>query len=168
MSEEAAAMSEPCEENNIAFFDNNVEKKISKPSRSSNTGRHSSRNISRDSPVDTPVEYSSTLDPVTQPSVVSEDRLGVTATGPGVEMSDDALVVMLSQPPKSYPQMRTKTSFQDFFRGMQEGRMKELLRRAYGNLNELERESKVRKRMDLLAGVLMNPEDDELYGRSSR
>lgn len=71
-----------------------------------------------------------------------------------IELSDDALVVMLSQPPKSIPQMRTKSSFQDFFRGMTEERMKRLLHRAYGNLNDLEREVKVRKRMELLSDVL--------------
>eukprot|EP00604_Paraphysomonas_vestita_P000432 CAMPEP_0174825864 /NCGR_PEP_ID=MMETSP1107-20130205/43194_1 /TAXON_ID=36770 /ORGANISM="Paraphysomonas vestita, Strain GFlagA" /LENGTH=1028 /DNA_ID=CAMNT_0016057917 /DNA_START=530 /DNA_END=3616 /DNA_ORIENTATION=- len=71
-----------------------------------------------------------------------------------VELSDDALVVMLSQAPKSIPQMRTKSSFQDFFRGMNEERMRRLLHRAYGNLNDLEREVKVRKRMELLSDVL--------------
>ena len=71
-----------------------------------------------------------------------------------VDLTDDALVIMLSQAPKSIPQMRTKSSFQDFFRGMTEERMKRLLHRAYGNLNDLEREVKVRKRMELLSGVL--------------
>lgn len=71
-------------------------------------------------------------------------------------LSDETLISMLSLPPKTVPQMRTKSSFQDFFRGIPEERMKRLLHRAYGNLNDLEREVKVKKRMELLAGVLTN------------
>ena len=73
-----------------------------------------------------------------------------------LHLPDDTLISMLSLPPKSVPQMRTKSSFQDFFRGIPEERMKRLLHRAYGNLNDLDREVKVRKRMELLAGVLTN------------
>lgn len=71
-------------------------------------------------------------------------------------LSDETLITMLSLPPKSVPQMKTKSSFQDFFRGIPEERMRRLLYRAYGNLNDLEREVKVKKRMELLAGVLAN------------
>jgi hypothetical protein len=81
---------------------------------------------------------------------------GITTTsGLAVGLSDDSLISMLGQPPKAVPSLRTKSGFQEFFRGVSEERMKRLLRAAYSGLNELERENKVMKRMQLLGDVLI-------------
>ena len=77
------------------------------------------------------------------------------SSGPAVGLTDESLVSMLTQPPKAVPLLRTKTGFQEFFRGVSTERMRSLLSRAYSDLNELERDAKVRKRMDLLGGVLV-------------
>ncbi len=75
--------------------------------------------------------------------------------GEGCSLSDESLITMLKQPPKAVAMLRTKSGFQDFFRGISEHRMKSLLMQAYGNLNELDRDQKVKKRLELLAEVLM-------------
>jgi hypothetical protein len=81
---------------------------------------------------------------------------GITTTpGLAVGLSDDSLISMLGQPPKAVPSLRTKSGFQEFFRGVSEERMRRLLRAAYSGLNELERENKVMKRMQLLGDVLI-------------
>ena len=75
--------------------------------------------------------------------------------GAAKDLTDEALILMLRQPPKSIPLLRTKTGFQDFFRGTSSVRMKQLLTAAYSNMNELDREQKVKKRMELLVDVLV-------------
>jgi hypothetical protein len=70
-------------------------------------------------------------------------------------MDDKSLVEMLCKPPKTVPMLRTKSSFQEFFRGIAAGRMRQLLEQAYGNLaDEAERHEKVAKRMELLKEIL--------------
>lgn len=76
-------------------------------------------------------------------------------SGAAKDLTDEALILMLRQPPKSIPLLRTKTGFQDFFRGTSSVRMKQLLTAAYSNMNELDREQKVKKRMELLVDVLV-------------
>jgi hypothetical protein len=81
---------------------------------------------------------------------------GITTTpGLAVSLTDDSLISMLGQPPKAVPSLRTKSGFQEFFRGVSEERMRRLLRAAYSGLSELERENKVMKRMQLLGDVLI-------------
>jgi hypothetical protein len=144
--DEVAHSSEAYEENDVLFFDNNVDKRLpgtedlSPPDDFGGSVQNQGVGT-MSSPTTTPIFESSFISPPPTSTIA-------------VNLSDDTLVTMLSQPPKSIPQMRTKSSFQDFFRGISEERMKQLLRRAYGNLNDLEREVKVRKRMELLAGVL--------------
>ena len=74
--------------------------------------------------------------------------------GTAVSLADEQLVYMLSQPPKAIPALKTKSGFQDFFRGMPVNRMHQLLELAYKEMSELDRDNKVKKRMDLLHGVL--------------
>lgn len=78
------------------------------------------------------------------------------STGNGSELSDNELVEMLNRPPKTTFALRTKSNFQDFFRGMESARMRMLLERAYeGESDEVKRKHKVERRMDLLKDVLL-------------
>lgn len=75
--------------------------------------------------------------------------------GEGVFMSDADLVVMLRLPPKSTPALRTKSSFQEFFRGIKSKRIEILLAEAYqGSGDADEQAQKVSKRMELLRDVV--------------
>jgi len=76
--------------------------------------------------------------------------------GAALDLSDEQLVHMLSQPPKAVPTIKTKSGFQGFFRGMPQDRMRELLRAAYKDMTDLDRDNKVKKRMELLGDVLTN------------
>lgn len=76
--------------------------------------------------------------------------------GPGVSLSDAELVEMLNRPPKLIHELRTKSHFQDFFRGMKHSRMVALLEQAYASeLNPESRRKKVEKRLDLVRDVLV-------------
>ena len=62
-------------------------------------------------------------------------------------------------PQCTVPALRTKSSFQDFFRGMRAGRMQALLERSCAGLadaTEAEKALKVKKRMELLHEVLVD------------
>lgn len=75
----------------------------------------------------------------------------LTALGNAISLSDKDLIEMLRKPPKLVPALRTKSSFQAFFQGVQTKRMRFLLEEAYANIeDEIERSEKVSKRMDLL------------------
>lgn len=76
----------------------------------------------------------------------------LTAAG----LSDSELVEMLNKPPKTTYALRTKSNFQNFFRGMESERMQVLLETAYaGEENEVKRKERVERRMDLLRDVLV-------------
>ena len=68
---------------------------------------------------------------------------------------DAELVDLLRRPPKTTLILRTRGSFQDFFRGITQNRMRFLLERAYCDMDgtEEERAHKVDKRMGLLTEV---------------
>lgn len=75
--------------------------------------------------------------------------------GPAVAMTDTELVHLLRQQPKHTEQLKTKHSFQAFFKKIDEKRMRSLLLRAYADIAEnAERNEKVEKRMNLLDGFL--------------
>ena len=77
------------------------------------------------------------------------------AFGPAVQMSDIELIAMLQRPPKLVPQLRTKTGYIEFFKGMNYNRMQKLLETAYDGLSEEERLEKVDKRLKLLSEILL-------------
>ena len=70
--------------------------------------------------------------------------------GPAVGMDDAQLIEMLKRPPKSTPVLRTKSGFQQFFRGIHPKRMHALLDKAYAHMPKPEREQKILKRVSLL------------------
>lgn len=71
-----------------------------------------------------------------------------------VHMTDVELVDLLKQPPKAVPMLRTKTSFQDFFRGIEAHRFRKLLQLAYDDIaDKSDRESKIKRRMELMEDV---------------
>lgn len=72
-----------------------------------------------------------------------------------VNMSDDELIALLLLPPKSVPAMKTKSGYQQFFRGMGRNRMRSLLGEAYSSLGSADAREKLQKRMDLLSDVLV-------------
>lgn len=78
----------------------------------------------------------------------------VDASATAVSLDDDTLVRMLTRPPKSVSQLRTREAFRTFFRGMPAGRMQRLLLAAYAGREPQEVKEKVRKRLDLLHDVL--------------
>ena len=83
---------------------------------------------------------------------------GSTISGEAVFRSDEELIQLLSRPPKTVPALRTKTSFQDFFRGMRADRMKTLLEKSCAMIADTSSENqalKVKKRMELLQEVLI-------------
>ena len=65
---------------------------------------------------------------------------------------------MLRQKPKNVPQLHSRDAFRRFFGGMPSDRMRRLLRQAYSELPQEEREEKVDKRLELLQGVLSAPQ----------
>jgi hypothetical protein len=102
--------------------------------------------------------------------------LGV-AVGEGVYRNDEELIDMLSRPPKTIPALRTKSSFQEFFRGMKSSRMLSLLERTYSSvsadaeaaslLSEEQRAAKIKKRMDIVRDVLVDWAVGEATGMDS-
>ena len=83
---------------------------------------------------------------------------GPTVAGEAVFRSDEELIQLLSRPPKTVPALRTKSSFQDFFRGMRADRMKTLLEKSCAMIADVSSENqalKVKKRMELLQEVLI-------------
>lgn len=75
-----------------------------------------------------------------------------TAVGVGVSMSDEKLIHLLTRPPKDTPELKTKSSYQEFFRGMPRQRMLQLLDVAYANSDD--GQNKIAKRLQLLNDVL--------------
>ncbi len=68
-----------------------------------------------------------------------------------VHMTDIDLVELLKQPPKAVPILRTKASFQDFFRGIEAHRFRKLLLAAYDDISDkTDREAKMKRRMELM------------------
>jgi len=61
---------------------------------------------------------------------------------------------MLQRPPKVVPQLRTKSGYIEFFRGVSSDRMQLLLEMAYADLEGKDRSDKVSKRMQLLSEIL--------------
>jgi hypothetical protein len=75
--------------------------------------------------------------------------------GKGTALSNHEIVELLKKPPKSVPVLRTKSSFQEFFKGIEVGRFKSLLHEAFSDiLDASDRESKVNRRLELLEGVI--------------
>jgi hypothetical protein len=89
-------------------------------------------------------------------------RIGV---GEGVCLSDDSLIELLSLPPRNsrISSIRTRSGYQEFFRGMKSSRMQLLLEMGYAAmdmrgdeppLSPDKRAAKVQRRMDILQSVL--------------
>lgn len=119
--------------------------------------RHSIEAQVRHSPSDDPSTVASSSKHNSRAKKCSKESVvvdGVADNATAKSMSDEQLVQMLSQPPKAVPLLKTKSGFQDFFRGVSADRMQELLKTAYKDMTDLDRDSKVKKRMELLRGVL--------------
>lgn len=70
-------------------------------------------------------------------------------------LSDQELVELLRQPPKTIPMLRTKAGFQDFFRDLTHEHFQKLVSAAYNGIADAEdREAKINKRMEIMAGAL--------------
>lgn len=70
------------------------------------------------------------------------------------QLSDDELVDLLRKPPKSVVMLRTKASFQEFFRGVDTSRFQRLLSMAYADIPDVkDREAKINRRLNLMNGV---------------
>lgn len=81
--------------------------------------------------------------------------LAPTSSGLALGMPDEVLEEMLRRHPRAVPEIRTKGSFREFFRGMETERMKRLLKGAYeGTLPAGEVERKMKKRLGLVADFL--------------
>jgi hypothetical protein len=89
-------------------------------------------------------------------------RIGV---GEGVCLSDDSLIELLSLPPRSsrISSIRSRSGYQEFFRGMKSSRMRLLLEMGYAAMDMRgdeppltpdQRAAKVQRRMDILQSVL--------------
>jgi hypothetical protein len=77
------------------------------------------------------------------------------AIGKGTALSNHEIVELLKKPPKSVPVLRTKSSFQEFFKGIDARRFKSLLHEAFSDITDsAERENKVNRRLELMDGVL--------------
>lgn len=85
----------------------------------------------------------------------SKSLSSTTSSGLALGMPDEVLEKMLRRHPRTVPEIRTKGSFREFFRGMKAERMRRLLRGAYeGTLPAGEVERKVKKRLGLVADFL--------------
>lgn len=104
-------------------------------------------------------------DAVADMSTVTSSRTSHRPHGEGeaVRLSDEALVEILSQTPLSDVNLRTKSGYKDFFRGMSASRMKGVLEKGYLRmdtkgaevpLTSAERAAKVMRRMEILQSVL--------------
>ncbi len=70
-------------------------------------------------------------------------------------LTDEELVDLLRKPPKSVAVLRTKASFQEFFRGVDAIRFQRLIQQAYSDIiDSNERDAKIKRRMELMDGVL--------------
>jgi hypothetical protein len=68
-----------------------------------------------------------------------------------VHLSDQELIDLLRKPPKTVLALRTKASFQEFFRGIDMIRFTRLLNAAYSDISDLkDRESKISRRLSLM------------------
>eukprot|EP00941_MAST-03F_sp_MAST-3F-sp1_P001657 g1657.t1 len=68
--------------------------------------------------------------------------------------SDTELVELLRAKPKEVPQLQTREAFRDFFRGIEEDRMKQLLEKALqdsGNKDAVKR--RIKRRMEVMKGA---------------
>lgn len=75
--------------------------------------------------------------------------------GKGSLLSNEDIIDLLKKPPKSVPMLRTKTSFQEFFKGIDRRRFESLLKEAYSDIDDLqEREKKVLRRLELMEGMM--------------
>lgn len=80
---------------------------------------------------------------------------GLESMGKGTLLSNEDIVELLKKPPKSVPMLRTKTSFQEFFKGIDRKRFEALLKEAYSDITEFEeREKKVLRRLELMDGMM--------------
>lgn len=80
----------------------------------------------------------------------------IVGSGRANRMTDEELIVLLRQPPKSTMVLRTRSNFQDFFRGIPNKRMRSLLMKAYADMADAtERTAKIEKRMDILKDVVV-------------
>ena len=87
-----------------------------------------------------------------EPSVSNEFS---ALTGKANSLTDKELVRILKLPPKSVPEIKTKSNFQKFFRGIAQERLRRLLEKAYEDQQTVEeRTSKVEKRLSLMEGLL--------------
>ena len=76
-------------------------------------------------------------------------------TGKANSLTDKELIRILKLPPKSVPEIKTKSNFQKFFRGIAQERLRRLLEKAYEDQQTAEeRTSRVEKRLSLMEGLL--------------
>lgn len=93
-----------------------------------------------------PPRYVSTPQTVSAPPV----------KGRAVSMGDAELIELLRMKPKSTAVLRTTANFQDFFSGLTNARMKDLLEQAYASVSDpVEHKEKVDKRLRLMSGYLV-------------
>lgn len=70
-------------------------------------------------------------------------------------MTDNELIELLRQPPKNVSPLRTRSGFQSFFKGIESKKFIYLLNEAYSNVKDpVERDAKIKRRLDLMEGVL--------------
>jgi hypothetical protein len=68
-----------------------------------------------------------------------------------LQLSDQELIELLRKPPKTVVALRTKASFQEFFRGIDMERFTRLLHAAYADISDIkDRESKIARRLCLM------------------
>lgn len=92
-----------------------------------------------------------THDPVCNNSNNNDENHSSYSKSSASMMSDHELVDLLRRPPKSTLVLRTKSNFQQFFRGVDRCRMQSLLARAYEDIADAsERSLKIKKRLGLL------------------
>ena len=87
--------------------------------------------------------------------VIEQDEQEATSQT-AVMMEDGAIISMLKKSPKDVPEMHSREAFRTFFTGMRVEKVDFLLRQANAGKEESEVEAKVLKRMNLLAGVLID------------
>ena len=86
--------------------------------------------------------------------IKNKNNINTSSYKRAVDLSDTELIELLNKPPKSTKELRTKSSFQEFFRGMSKERMYFLLDRAYNNLDEENKKIQIGKRLKLVEGIL--------------
>ena len=81
-----------------------------------------------------------------------------TILGPANELTDTELIELLSRPPKSVPQLRTKSSFCLYFQGMKHARFVSVAERAFaseGDDAHDDCQAKITRRLALVESVLL-------------